>query len=326
MARAGLGAGWDVTFANDFDALKGGAYAANWGGDHLRVEDVWRLTPADLPGRADLAWASSPCQDFSLAGSRAGLGGGRSSALLGFLDLMRAVSDAGCGPRLMVIENVVGLRTSNGGADYEALAGRLAADGWFHRLVEIDAAAFVPQSRPRLFVVCTREPVACSLPPLPRRNADLASILDPDAVWDGPERTARLLALMAPLHRARIDAALARGERLVGAAYRRVRVEAGRKVQRAEVRFDGLAGCLRTPAGGSSRQFVVEATDGRVRSRKLTAREGARLMGLGEDFVLPAGETNAWRVVGDGVAAPVVRWLAAEVLEPLLESACCAAA
>jgi DNA (cytosine-5)-methyltransferase 1 len=50
----------------------------------------------------------------------------------------------------------------------------------------------------------------------------------------------------------------------------------------------------------------------------MTAREGARLMGLGEDYRLPAGATAAWRVIGDGVAVPVVRQLAAQILEPLI--------
>ena len=86
----------------------------------------------------------------------------------------------------------------------------------------------------------------------------------------------------------------------------------------AEVRFDGLAGCLRTPRGGSSRQAIVVVEDGRVRSRLLSSREAARLMGLPDSYRLPATATAALHVAGDGVAVPVVRWLAAELLEPLL--------
>ena len=88
MARAGLGAGWRCLFANDFDPAKARSYRANWGDEDLRVGDVWDLTPADLPGAADLAWASSPCQDLSLAGARAGLTGDRSSAFWGFWRLI----------------------------------------------------------------------------------------------------------------------------------------------------------------------------------------------------------------------------------------------
>jgi DNA (cytosine-5)-methyltransferase 1 len=152
------------------------------------------------------------------------------------------------------------------------------------------------------------------------RNRDLASVLEDDAAvaWHSPARTAQWLELMAPLHRARLEARRSRGERIVGAVYRRMRLEDGRKVQRAEVRFDGLAGCLRTPRGGSSRQVIAVVEAGQVRTRLLSPREAARLMGLPEGYRLPKAATSALHVAGDGVAVPVVRWLAQELLEPLL--------
>src|SRR5579875_2166301 len=151
MARAGLGPRWRTLFANDFDPLKAAAYRANWPGEPLVEADVWGLTAAQLPGRADLAWASSPCQDFSLAGGRAGLKGGRSSALFGFWRLIEALDEEGRAPRAIVIENVTGLLSSHGGADFRALGEALATRGYRFGALEIDAAAFLPQSRPRVF-------------------------------------------------------------------------------------------------------------------------------------------------------------------------------
>jgi len=361
MARTGLGAAWRCAFANDFDAGKAATYRANFpdAADHLRVGDVWRIAPADLPGRADLAWASSPCQDFSLAGARAGLSGGKSSAFYGFWRLIEALDAEGRAPRTVVIENVSGLLTSHGGADFSAVARALVAAGYRFGALEIDAAAFVPQSRPRVFILASREPpppgltgegpwqtravhaaaerlpaelrsswVWWRLPAPPARNSDLASVLEDDGAvaWHPPERTRAWLALMSPLHRVRLDACLARGERTVGAVFRRMRQEHGRKVQRAELRLDGLAGCLRTPRGGSSRQVILVAGKGEVRSRLLTPREAARLMGLPDSYVLPKTATPALQVAGDGVAVPVVRWLAEQLLEPLLEPAAVIAA
>jgi DNA (cytosine-5)-methyltransferase 1 len=359
MARIGLGEGWSCAFANDFDPLKAATYRANFedAETHLHEGDVWAVDPARLAPYADLAWASSPCQDFSLAGGRAGLAGGRSSAFFGFWRLIQALGPAA--PRLVVIENVSGLLTSHGGADFTALCQALADEGYVFGALEIDAARFVPQSRPRVFVVASRVPPAPGLTgecPFhtravreaqarlpgdlarrwvwwrgeapPARNADLASLLEPDeaGAWHDEARTRALLALMAPQHLARIEAARAAGERRVGAVFRRMRVENGVRIQRAEVRFDGLAGCLRTPRGGSSRQTLVVIEDGRVRSRLVSPREGARLMGLPEDYRLPCAATGALHVVGDGVAVPVVRWLAAQILEPLLAPPVAAAA
>ena len=356
MARLGLGDGWTCAFANDFDPVKAATYRANFpdAAEHFHEGDVFRLDARDLPGRADLAWASSPCQDFSLAGARAGLAGGRSSAFFGFWRLVEALGAKGRAPKVLVIENVSGLLTSKGGADFTALAQALAEQGYSFGALEVDAADFLPQSRPRVFVIATLEPpparligesryqtravqvAAGRLPPElagrwirwaldapPARNRDLASVLEDDAavVWHSAERTARWLELMAPLHRARLEARRDRGMRIVGALYRRMRMDDGRKVQRAEVRFDGLAGCLRTPRGGSSRQVVAVVEGGQVRTRLLTSREAARLMGLPDSYALPTAATSALHVAGDGVAVPVVRWLALELLEPLLGAA-----
>lgn len=352
MARLGLGPAWACAFANDFDPLKAATYRANFGDAdaHFHQGDVWAIDPAALPPHADLAWASSPCQDFSLAGARAGLAGGRSSAFFGFWRLVQSLGDAA--PRAVVIENVSGLLSSHGGADFTALCQSLADQGYAFGALEIDAARFTPQSRPRVFVIATREPPAPSLAGdspfhtravreaharLPEdlargwiwwrgaapasRNTDLAALLEPDdaVAWHGPDKTARLLALMAPPHRAKIEAARAAGGRQVGAVFRRMRVEDGQRVQRAEVRFDGLAGCLRTPRGGSSRQTLVVVEHGEVRSRLVSPREGARLMGLPDSYALPRAATGALHVVGDGVVVPVVRWLAEQILEPLLD-------
>jgi DNA (cytosine-5)-methyltransferase 1 len=106
---------------------------------------------------------------------------------------------------------------------------------------------------------------------------------------------------------------------MVGGVYRRTRVdEAGAKVQRAEVRFDDVAGCLRTPSGGSSRQVILVVEGRRIRSRLISARETARLMGLKDSYVLPRQYSDAYHLTGDGVATPVVRHLAEHIFEPLV--------
>lgn len=354
---AGLGlAGFRTVFANDLDPAK----AASWRANHpdpdvLKLADVWDLRPDDLPGRADLAWASSPCQDVSLAGARGGLDARRSGAFWGFWRLMAALSEQGRAPRMIVIENVMGLLSSNGGQDFIAVCRALHEGGYVFGAVEADAALWTPQSRPRLFIIAARDDdanvpgdpappfhsarVCAAQAGLPedlkagwrwwrlnapaRRNADLHTVLEPDdqVSWLSDTKNAALLDMLSPLHRRRLDAVLASGERRVGAAYRRVRMEEGCKTQRLEVRFDGLAGCLRTPAGGSSRQLVVVCAKGEARLRLLTGREAARLMGLPDSYVLPVRENAALKLMGDAVSTPVVRALAEQILKPSLSAA-----
>lgn len=361
MVRAGLGAGWDCLLANDLDPKKAESYRRNWGDDEMRCADVAALSAEDLPGRADLAWASFPCQDLSLAGAGSGLGGARSGAFWPFWDLMTALAAAGRAPEIVALENVCGLITSRQGADLRALIAALAAGGRRVGALVADAAWFVPQSRPRLFlfslapeaaarlqalgrVAAAAEPalappalrrVVEDLPPevaaawfWPRppspdtRQRDLIDILEPegpDLLWDAPEETARLLTQLSPRHQAEIAALRKTGRRRVGAAFRRTRPSpAGGSAPRIEPRFDGLAGCLRTPAGGSSRQILLEIKGAATCSRLFTPRETARLMGLGEDYRLPSRVTEAYHLTGDGVAPPVVRWLAETLFEPIL--------
>jgi DNA (cytosine-5)-methyltransferase 1 len=126
--------------------------------------------------------------------------------------------------------------------------------------------------------------------------------------------------MMSSTNLAKVREIQAAGLRQIGAVYRRTRPdrETGISVQRAEVRFDGISGCLRTPAGGSSRQIVMEVEGDRIRTRLLSAREAARLMGVPESYPIPAKYNEAYHLFGDGLAVPVVAWLANHLLHPLV--------
>jgi DNA (cytosine-5)-methyltransferase 1 len=356
MARAGLGDDWRCLFANDFDPKKAAVYADNWGSEALHVGDVGKVETRQLPGRADLVWASFPCQDLSLAGAGAGLKGARSGTFWPFWRLIESLRAEGRKPRSIVLENVCGLLTSHGGSDFAALCQAVGDAGYWLGALTIDARLFVPQSRPRLFVVAIDDslPIPGRItsgyaidrwhperlraaqaalpeklrsrwlwfapPAPPRTNIRLADVIDdhPKGVaWNNEDATARLLAMMSPTNRAKINMVVANGGRAVGAVYKRTRIEKGVKVQRAEARFD-LAGCLRTPAGGSSRQTIMVIEDGKIRSRLISTRETARLMGLDENYRLPPRYNDAYHVTGDGVAVPVVRHIAEWLIEPTL--------
>ena len=351
LARLGLEPAFRCVFANDIDPAKARAYRAAFGDDVMREGDIWHLSPEDLPGKAALAWASFPCQDLSLAGARRGLAAPRSGAFWGFHGLIEKLAQARRAPDILAIENVTGLLSSHGGADFTALIHALDALKYRVGALEIDAAHFTPQSRQRLFVVAARSApahltqsgpsapfhstalrgVVARLPDglrkrfvwwrlnmPPTRNTRLADLIDDtDTAWDDAEKTARLIAQMSPLQRERLDALRQSGRREIGAVFRRIRVEHGERVQRAEARFDGVAGCLRTPAGGSSRQILLFVEGDTVRSRLLNPREAARLMGVPDDYTLPEGQTAALHLLGDAVCVPVVRWLSNNLLEPL---------
>ncbi|MEZ5894347.1 MAG: DNA (cytosine-5-)-methyltransferase [Parvularculaceae bacterium] len=357
MARLGLGPDWRCLFANDLDSAKCDAYRANFGDEHLVEADIADISTGDLPDKtADLVWGSFPCQDLSLAGARGGMGAERSGAFFPFWSLIEGLAAKSRAPRIVAVENVTGLLTSNGGRDFAVVAERMARAGYSVTACVIDAKYFTPQSRPRLFILGFApglKPPSSPLPPgdamAPRaliaahdnlpaaaksrwfwlspeprlmRNMRLSEIIDWNAEeWHTPLQTQNLIDMMSPRQKAQIDKLIEHGARRAGTAFRRTRTENGETVQRVEARFDGLAGCLRTPAGGSSRQIVIAVENGKARSRLISPREAARLMGLPDDYKLPKSPNASLKLAGDGVCVPVVRWLAENVFEPALASA-----
>ena len=282
----------------------------------------------------------------------------RSGTFWPFWKLIRGLAQDGRAPRAIVLENVYGCLTSRKGKDFASIASALAELDYTFGAAVIDAVHFVPQSRPRLFFIAFREnqSIPASLiaegpqkswhPPaliyahagiaaaakqnwiwwkISRplvRNSTFADLIEdvPTGVnWHSAAQTNYILNLMSPLNRQKVSDAMRNGAKIVGTVYRRTRPdENGIKRQRAEVRFDNVAGCLRTPSGGSSRQVILVIEGRKVRSRLLSSREAARLMGLDDDYVLPDRYNCAYHVCGDGVCVPVVRHIAEHVLEPSL--------
>ena len=358
MARAGLGPRWRCLFANDNDPKKAASYARNWGAENLLVADIHNVRSDQLPGNADLAWASFPCQDLSLAGAGAGLRGERSGTFWPFWRLIEKLDDSDAAPTVIALENVCGAITSHGGDDFRLIARVIAKRRYKLGALVIDAVNFLPQSRPRLFIVAVKRTSVIPLPlldddpheqwhpsdlvrvvadmtstdkkdwvwwRLPSPDAATQRLIDliehhPDGVkWHPRSETRRLIAMMSPINREKLRRAKAGGAPTVGAIYKRTRRDsADNRVQRAEVRFDGVAGCLRTPVGGSSRQLILLVEGHKVRSRLLSPREAARLMGLPDSYDLPSNYNEAYHLAGDGLAVPVVRFLAQNLLEPLV--------
>jgi DNA (cytosine-5)-methyltransferase 1 len=360
MARLGLGPAWNSTFSNDICGKKASAYRAYFGDGEMQVGDVAKLKPKDLPGTPTLVWGSFPCQDLSLAGNGAGLGGERSGTFKPFWKLMRAMIAVGRTPQIIVLENVIGTLTSHDGRDFATIISALAQEGYRVGALVMDAVRFLPHSRPRLFIVGVHEKVAftpqlvlsdaaepwhtkslrLAFERLPERLRDrwiwwnlptpnepipsFASLIEEEPTgvdWHTKDQTDHIIGLMSPLHLEKLRKAQLLKRKIVGTVYRRVRPnEDGTKVQRAEIRFDQIAGCLRTPVGGSSRQTIVIVEGRKIRSRLLSPREAARLMGVPDDYPLPKQYNEAYHLFGDGLAVPVVRWLSKHLLTQIAAS------
>jgi DNA (cytosine-5)-methyltransferase 1 len=349
LMRLGLeAAGIETVWANDIEPGKRDMYVANFGEDEFMLGDVRDVT-GDLIPDVEIVTASFPCTDLSLAGNRRGLGvtaapRGQSGGSSMFWEFARVLEEmSGHRPPVVLLENVLGFASSHRGRDLRGAVLDLNRLGYSCDILTIDARHFVPQSRPRMFIVGLTEPPAVSflemsaerpewarefakrvpqaqlhaqrLPPLPDGPTSLAGIverLSPVAPeWWELEHVARFEASLSPIQAARLRS-LREGTKITWrTAYRRTR----QGIAVWEIRADGIAGCLRTARGGSSKQALVEAGRGETRVRWMTPREYARLMGA-DRFELVARRNQALFGFGDAVCVPVIAWLCEHYVVP----------
>ncbi len=366
LVRAGLEpSGWRCVYANDVDSKKKELYENRFGcDDRFHLGDVWNTSEVldRIVDRPFLATASFPCVDLSPAGHRRGFEGEHSSTFFGFVKILAALGERR--PKLVLLENVTGFLTSKNGADFKAAIRSLSELGYAIDAFTLDAKYFVPQSRPRVFVVgIDRDleapgairanatdwfgegfdraidradasirprrilPLLRSIDPPPELIAfhipkPIATIpplvdlidLDLDQKWWDEAQVQKHYLMMNDKHCAIVDRMIAAGESFVGTIFRRKRGGS----TRAEVRFDGLAGCLRTPRGGSARQIVIAIDRGVLRMRWMSPREYARLQGVG-DYPLVENEVQNLFGFGDAVCTPVIRHIDRYILTPVFD-------
>jgi len=242
-------------------------------------------------------------------------------------------------PSILAAENVAGLISANSGANYRDLHKALTERGYRVGAMLLDAVHWLPQSRPRVFVVAVdgkiatprqfvasgptwAHPSAISeiaknleawvwwrLPMPEKHNAALSDVVDFSLPCHDEAASKKNIAMIPPAHLRRLETS----ELRVVPGYKRIR----KGKQALELRFDDIAGCLRTPAGGSSRQYLLIKQGEEWKTRILSPREAARLMGAPESFKLPGTSGDGYRAMGDAVAAPVAAYLAKHLLAPL---------
>jgi DNA (cytosine-5)-methyltransferase 1 len=327
-----------AVWANDISEKKAAVYTSNHDPKHFRLGSISDVRGSEIP-LAALSWASFPCQDLSLAGLTAGIHGERSGLVWQWL---RVMDEMPVKPPILVAENVVGLVSADRGIHYRRLHAALLARNYRVGAVMLNAVHWLPQSRPRVFIIAVRNDITIpgrlyttaptwahsknienvakgleswiwwNIPkPLPRKQ-NLRDIIEWDAECDDARATLRNLRLIPHHHRAKLE----HKEVVVAPGYKRTRSNG----QVLELRFDGVAGCLRTPEGGSSRQFLILKRGDNLATRLLTAKETARLMGVPESYRLPGSYNDVYKAMGDAVAVPVARWLAKTLLAPLVEA------
>ncbi len=346
LVRAALEpVGFRVVFANDIEPKKQRLYSLNFPSKEFVCGDIASLHGTAVPD-IELATASFPCTDLSLAGNRKGLAGKHSGA---FYELVRVLDEMrDRRPKVVLLENVLGFATSNSGDDLRVVLKSLNELGYACDMFTIDARWFVAQSRPRLFIVGSRDAIPVKSPNVeisklrprwlvefmmsnpeiafaPRKLPGVHGVISPlaafvermdyrDGRWWNAEKKYLFASSLAPRNAERLSQMQDSRKLTWATAYRRTR--GGKAIW--EIRDDGLAGCLRTTGGGSSKQAIIEAGRGAYRIRWMTGREYAALQGHKSFRFDLERENDAMFALGDAVCVPVVTWIGENYLRPLL--------
>lgn len=295
LVAYGLKGMFATVWANDISEQKEAVYEANLGNDHFKLGDIKDVKGTELPF-VHLSWASFPCQDLSLAGSMGGIHAARSGLVW---EWFRVLDEMTQKPKILLLENVAGLLSTNNGDNYRVLHMALVERDYDCGAIMLNASHFVPQSRPRVFIIAVKHgetipeelvgdgpcwlhnKAATELGRLlqnwiwwktekpTRRKSTLKDIVETDAHFDKDYA----LKLVPARHQVRLD----EHDSIYATGYRTTR----HGEQQLELRFDGVAGCLRTPEGGSSKQYLVVKEKDNPRSfvngmRGCTANWGSR--------------------------------------------------
>lgn len=351
LMRLGLeeAGGYQVVWSNDIEPSKAGMYRRHFGDDpdHFWLGSIRGVRGYGLPD-IDVATASFPCTDLSLAGWRSGLSGADSSMFWEYHRILDELAADGRLPPVALLENVQGFASSREGTDLEEAVEKLNELGYVCDLLAVDASWFVPQSRPRMFVVGALQPGdvdrgweptrvrprwigewvasrphlkthAHPLPEPPDEGGKLADIMEQlpadSSHWWGDDRVHRFRESLSARQSERLESLVDADRIQWRTAYRRTRK--GRAVW--EIRNDEIAGCLRTARGGSSKQAVVQAGCGSLRIRWMTPREYARLQGAPNYRLKGARPNEAYFGFGDAVCVPSISWIARHLIMPLVD-------
>ena len=115
----------------------------------LFFEDARKIVPEDLPD-IDLICGGFPCQSFSIAGKRGGFEDARGTLFFEIARIARVKR-----PKYLLLENVPGLLSHDGGRTFATILGTLSELGYDVAWQVLNSADFgVPQSRKRVFLVC----------------------------------------------------------------------------------------------------------------------------------------------------------------------------
>lgn len=315
--------GGQCIFTSEWDEYAQKTYRANYPEDsHQIAGDITKINTFNVPDH-DVLLAGFPCQPFSIAGvskkNSLGRAHGFACDTQGtlFFDVARIIADKQ--PKAFLLENVKNLQSHDRGNTFKVIKQTLEEDlGYRIQYRIIDAKGFVPQHRERIFIVGFKDDTDFNFDALlpPKSNTKrMQDILHPEDGTEEPEH-----------HYTVGDKALVNERYTLSDKlwtylqnYAEKHKAAGNGFGFGKVTPDMTARTLSARYYKDGSEILVDrGADNNP--RRLTPRECARLMGYGDDFLIPVSDTRAYKQFGNSVVVPVITAIA-ELMKPHLKQA-----
>jgi len=314
-------------FTSEWDKFSQLTYQANFRDEHDIAGDITKIKASEIPEH-DVLLAGFPCQPFSLAGvskkNSLGREHGFKCETQGtlFFDVARIIEHHK--PKAFLLENVKNLKSHDKGRTFEVIKKTLTKELGYHiDYIVLDAKAYVPQHRERIFIVGFKNDVGFKFSNhtflKPENGPKMESILhNEEELVEEP-----YLFLDKKTKKVRINEKYTLSDKL----WSYLQSYAEKHRLKGNGFGFGLVGPQDTARTLSARyhkdgsEILIKQNDNRP--RRLTPRECARLMGFDEsrspEFIIPVSDTQAYRQFGNSVVVPVVKEIA-EIMKPYIFS------
>lgn len=310
-------AGGRCVFTSEWDKFAQISYAANFNDDHKISGDITTISTSDIPDH-DVLLAGFPCQPFSIAGVSKKNALGRPHGFLDqtqgtlFFDVARIIKDKK--PAAFLLENVKNLTRHDGGRTFETIMKVLQEDLGYHVVTRVvSAQPFVPQKRERILIAGFKTATDFSwddfeLPKEPFPT--LGTILHPE---DGSEQ-AEPPFTTGP--KGKVDAKYTLTPRL----WEYLQNYAAKHKAAGNGFGFGLVGAGEVARTLSARYYkdgseILISQGKKLRPRRLTPREAARIMGYPDSYSIVVSDAQAYKQFGNSVVVPVMVE-AARIMKP----------
>ncbi|MGG2141474.1 DNA (cytosine-5-)-methyltransferase [Symbiopectobacterium sp. RP] len=307
--------GGECVFTSEWNEFSKKTYIENYGNSHRFVGDIVPFSASDVPDH-DVLLGGFPCQPFSIAGvskkNALGRPHGFECTTQGtlFFDVARII--AAKQPKAFLLENVKNLISHNKGNTFSVILQTLRDElGYEVHYRIIDGKHFTPQHRERIIIVGFRGKTDFSWNDLefPDKNIQLLCILhkndgsEPLLEWDGD----RFFDHKSQSVQAKYTLTPKLWDYLQ--TYAKKHRAAGNGFGFGMVYPDSVTRTLSARYYKDGSEILLWQKD-KVRPRRLTPRECARLMGFPDNFRIPVSDTQAYRQFGNSVVMPVMQEVA----------------